>query len=91
MSYNFNDLENIPLNTITTCLNLAFSDYLVPFKNNAVDLKNSFGAFYEGMMVGAIINSCSIYNGYKAVFDVASGVIFAHRKKGYLQIYLLMH
>lgn len=93
MTYNFNNLENISLNTIATCLNLAFSDYQVPlnltdeqwekvFKNNAVDLKNSFGAFYEGMMVGAIINSCNMYNGYKAVFDVATGVIPAHRKKG---------
>lgn len=93
MTYIFNNLENIPLNTIATCLNLAFSDYLVPlnltdeqwqsvFKNNMVDLKNSFGAFYEGMMVGVIINSCNIYNGYKAVFDVATGVIPAYRKKG---------
>lgn len=93
MTYNFNNLENISLNTIATCLNLAFSDYQVPlnltdeqwekvFKNNAVDLKNSFGAFYEGIMVGAIINSCNMYNGYKAVFDVATGVIPAHRKKG---------
>lgn len=93
MTYNFKNLENIPLNAIATCLNLAFSDYQVPlnltdeqwekvFKNNAVDLKNSFGAFYEGMMVGAIINSCNMYNGYKAVFDVATGVIPAHRKKG---------
>lgn len=93
MTYNFKNLENIPLNAIATCLNLAFSDYQVPlnltdeqwekvFKNNAVDLKNSFGAFYEGMLVGAIINSCNMYNGYKAVFDVATGVIPAHRKKG---------
>lgn len=93
MTYNFKNLENISLNAIATCLNLAFSDYQVPlnltdeqwekvFKNNAVDLKNSFGAFYEGMMVGAIINSCNMYNGYKAVFDVATGVIPAHRKKG---------
>lgn len=93
MTYNFKNLENIPLNAIATCLNLAFSDYQVPlnltdeqwekvFKNNAADLKNSFGAFYEGMLVGAIINSCNMYNGYKAVFDVATGVIPAHRKKG---------
>lgn len=44
-----------------------------------MDKQLSFGAFSGDRLVGFILNSCSIYQGVKAVFDVGTGVIPEHR------------
>ena len=90
--YQYKSLEGVPLNEMSTCLNLAFSDYPLPihlsekalstlFSTSGVDSKLSFGAFFEGTLVGFIFNSSSLYQGRRSVFDVGTGVIPAHRGK----------
>lgn len=77
---------------IADCLNLAFSDYALPvqlsaeqveafFASSGADLRLSFGAFYDNRLIGFMVNACSIYNGERAVFDVATGVVPEHRGK----------
>lgn len=41
----------------------------------------SYGAFSGTRLVGFILNSCNVYKGRKAVFDVGTGVIPEHRGK----------
>lgn len=88
--YSYKSLKNISYSEIATCLNLAFADYYLPmqltdeqlqsyFELSGVDSNLSYGAFVENQMVGFIFNSCNIYNGQKAVFDVGTGVIPEHR------------
>ena len=77
---------------IAQCLNLAFSDYALPiqmtpeqvkafFTSSGADLGLSYGAFWDGQLVGFMVNACSVYNGERAVFDVATGVVPEHRGK----------
>lgn len=77
---------------IADCLNLAFSDYALPvqlsaeqiaafFASSGADLGLSYGAFCDGHLVGFMVNACSAYNGERAVFDVATGVVPEHRGK----------
>lgn len=90
--YDYRNLEHVSDYEFAECLNLAFSDYYIPirlteeelphfFKASGVDKKLSFGAFSGRQMVGFILNSCNIYYGQKAVFDVGTGVIPEHRGK----------
>lgn len=90
--YQFKSLKDISNREITNCLNLAFSDYAVPFQltedqlqvrlaASGADKELSYGAFLDNEMVGCIINSCSIYNNKKVVFDVATGIIPEHQGK----------
>lgn len=91
--YQYSNLEGVSLREISECLNLAFSDYYVPirlseeelsgfFAVSGVDTKRSFGAFLDGNIVGFLLNSCNVYQGCKAVFDVGTGVVPEHRGKG---------
>ena len=77
---------------IADCLNLAFSDYALPvqlsaeqveafFASSGADLRLSYGAFYDNRLIGFMVNACSVYNGERAVFDVATGVVPEHRGK----------
>ena len=90
--YHYQNLERVSLQDISRCLNAAFSDYAVPvhlsetdlsglFLAGGIDRNLSFGAFFEGQLVGFILNSRGIYQGYRAAFDVATGVIPEHRGK----------
>lgn len=90
--YQYQDLEKTSLLEISQCLNLAFSDYAIPihlseedlsrlFLASGIDRRLSFGAFFEGRLVGCMLNSCGVYQGYRAAFDVATGVIPDHRGK----------
>lgn len=90
--YSYQCLQNVSYAEITQCLNLAFSDYALPlqlseeqlqtlFTMNGVDKSLSFGAFFNSRLIGFILNSCSIYNNQKSVFDVGTGVIPEHRGK----------
>lgn len=77
---------------IADCLNLAFSDYALPvqlsaeqveafFASSGANLRLSYGAFYDNRLIGFMVNACSVYNGERAVFDVATGVVPEHRGK----------
>lgn len=90
--YQYKNLERISLHEISECLNCAFSDYALPihlgekelselFSASGVERKLSFGAFFDGTLIGFMLNSCGLYQGHRAAFDVASGVIPAHRGK----------
>ena len=51
------------------------------FTFSGADLRLSYGAFYDNRLIGFMVNACSIYNGERAVFDVATGVVPEHRGK----------
>lgn len=90
--YQYKNLEGISLHEISECLNCAFSDYTLPihlgeqelselFWTSGVDRKLSFGAFFDETLIGFMLNSCGLYQGHRVAFDVATGVIPAHRGK----------
>lgn len=90
--YQYKNLEGISFYEISECLNSAFSDYALPihlgakalselFSVSGVDRNLSFGAFFDGTLIGFMFNSCGLYQGHWAAFDVATGVIPAHRGK----------
>lgn len=90
--YQYKSLKGISFHEISTCLNHAFSDYAFPihldekelselFLVNGIDRELSFGAFCHGSLVGFALHSCGIYHGHRAAFDVAAGVVPAHRGK----------
>lgn len=90
--YHYQNLEHVSLRDISRCLNAAFSDYSVPvrlseadlsglFLASGIDRRLSFGAFFEGQLVGCMLNSRGIYQGCRAAFDVTTGVIPEHRGK----------
>lgn len=90
--YQYQNLEGVSFHEISQCLNAAFSDYAIPvhlsetdlsglFSASGIDRSLSFGAFFEGQLVGCMLNSRGIYQGYQAAFDVATGVIPDHRGK----------
>lgn len=90
--YTYQCLVNQSYTEIADCLNLAFSDYALPvqlsaeqvaafFASSGADLRLSYGAFYDNRLIGFMVNACSVYNGERAVFDVATGVVPEHRGK----------
>lgn len=90
--YHFRALDEISMQQLAECLNLAFSDYEQPIRftpeslkyyltASAVNLSLSFGAFYNEKLVAVILNSSGIYNNQSVVFDAGTGVIPEHRGK----------
>ena len=90
--YQYKNLEECSFYEISECLNCAFSDYALPihlsepelsalFSASGIDRRLSFGAFFRGALVGFLLNSCGLYQGHRTAFDVATGVIPAHRGK----------
>lgn len=86
----FQSLENINLEILTECFNLAFSDYAQPINftveslkyylnASTVDLALSYGAFDKDELVGFILNSTGIYKNNKVVFDAGTGVVPNYR------------
>ena len=91
--YRFQSLQEVSLEQIAQCFNLAFSDYeqsisFTPeslkyyLTASAVDLSLSFGAFCGEEMVGFILNSAGVYNEESVVFDAGTGIVPEHRGKG---------
>ena len=82
------------MQTITDCVNLAFSDYELPthvdesklsgmFTCAGVELSLSFGAFDDaGGLVGFAVNGTGEYMGSFTAFDVMSAVLPQCRGKG---------
>lgn len=90
--YYYQNLERVSFQEISRCLNAAFSDYAVPvhlseadlsglFLASGIDRNLSFGAFFEGQLVGCMLNSHGTHQGYRAAFGVATGVVPEHRGK----------
>lgn len=90
--YEYKPLSFVSHRVICDCFNLAFSDYSLPIQINEEDLERlfitsnvdkelSFAAFFNGEMVGFIINSSNIYNDSKVIFDVATAIVPEHRGK----------
>jgi len=90
--YHFRALQDISMEQLAQCFNLAFSDYEQPIcftpkslkyylTASAVNLSLSFGAFWEEELVGFILNSGGVYHGESVVFDAGTGVVPDHRGK----------
>lgn len=90
--YHFQALDEVSLQQLAECFNLAFSDYEQPIcftpeslnyylTASAVDLSLSFGAFCNDTLIAFILNSSGIYNGQNVVFDAGTGVVPEHRGK----------
>jgi GNAT superfamily N-acetyltransferase len=91
--YDIRNLENSSIDEITVAWNLAFSDYIVPhtmtpesvdayFKVAGVDRSLSFGAFFDGELVGLLLNSVDDFHNKKVAFDAMTGIAPEHRGKG---------
>ena len=90
--YHFRALDEVSLQQLAECFNLAFSDYEQPIRftpeslkhyltAGAVDLSLSFGAFCQDRLVAFILNSAGRYHHQSVVFDAGTGVIPEHRGK----------
>lgn len=92
--YSYKTLENIELEVIYNTFVEAFSDYQVKFdisfdnfqimmKRRGLNLDFSMGTFKDDKMVGFILNGVREWNGKTTIYDVGTGVILEHRKKGH--------
>ena len=90
--YQYQALQEVSMEQLAECFNLAFSDYeqticFTPeslqyyLTASAVDLSLSFGAFCGEQMVAFILNAGGIYQEERAVFDAGTGVVPEHRGK----------
>jgi predicted acetyltransferase len=88
-------LQNTPVEEIIKTLNLAFSDYIIPinftlhyinerWKASGVDYRLSFGVFDNNQLVGFIIHAINNYGDFKVAYNVSTGIILTHRRKGLL-------
>lgn len=94
MQINYRFLSPDDFSALHAALLEAFSDYIVPFQLteaqfenhiavNAVDIKNSVGAFTaDGKMVGFTLNGFGSWNGKPTVYDAGTGVVPAFRGRG---------
>lgn len=91
--YSYKTLENIELKVIYNTFIEAFSDYQVKFdisfynfqmmmKRRGLNLKFSMGAFENDKLVGFILNGVRDWDGKTTIYDVGTGVILEHRRKG---------
>lgn len=91
--YSYKTLKNIELKVIYNTFIEAFSDYQVKFdisfdnfqimmKRRGLNLDFSMGAFKDDKMVGFILNGVREWNGKITIYDVGTGVVLEHRKKG---------
>lgn len=91
--YSYKTLENIELEVIYNTFIEAFSDYQVKFdisfdnfqimmKRRGLNLEVSMGAFKDNKMVGFILNGVREWNGKLTIYDLGTGVVLEHRKKG---------
>jgi len=79
-------LAGVPIEAITDAFNAAFSDYELPFTATPAYLRGrfaasgvrydlSYGAFDGNRLIGFMINSADDYDGVKAAFNAATGII----------------
>jgi ribosomal protein S18 acetylase RimI-like enzyme len=83
-------LNTIDFEDIMTCFYISFSDYSITMPNNnsfwknrfeasRIDFEYSFGAFYNGKLVGFILNGIDFHNGKLTAFNTGTGVIPDYR------------
>jgi GNAT superfamily N-acetyltransferase len=91
--YKLKDLEGVNFEEIADTWNLAFSDYIVKinmkpeeieayFRTTKVERSSSFGAYYDGTLVGMLLNSVDTFRGKTVAYDAMTGVVPEHRDKG---------
>ena len=84
-------LENTPIDKLLAVLNLAFSDYLVPFhltreqledkiKSDSIQLEFSVGAFEDDQLIALILHGYDIIDNLKIVYNGGTGVIPTKRE-----------
>lgn len=84
------DLRNIDFDELMDCFLIAFENYFIKmpidrnyyrerWKNAKVDLKLSYGMFYQEKLVGFIINAVDYRNGALTAFNTGTGVIPEYR------------
>ncbi|MDL2289396.1 GNAT family N-acetyltransferase [Clostridia bacterium OttesenSCG-928-F22] len=87
------NLENTSFEDLAAMWNLAYSDYIVPMhmtpegmeayiKVTGVDREQSFGAFHNGALVGALFNSIETFKGEAAAYDAMTGIAPEYRGNG---------
>jgi ribosomal protein S18 acetylase RimI-like enzyme len=90
VSMHIETLQNIPLEEITACHNLAFSDYVIPLQITTEHLANSIversiqlalspGAFDGEKLVGFMLIGINEFDGRKAFYNGGTGVIPDYR------------
>ncbi|MCL2063893.1 MAG: GNAT family N-acetyltransferase [Candidatus Cloacimonetes bacterium] len=93
VNYEFRNIENISNDDLATTWNSAFSDYIVPMNLTPKDIEDyllvtgvdkslSYGAFYQGVLVGLLLNSIDNFRGKKVAYDAMTGIVPEHRGKG---------
>ena len=97
--YEFRNIENIGNDDLATAWNSAFSDYIVPMNLTPKDIEDyllvagvdkylSYGAFYQGILVGLLLNAIDNFRGKKVAYDAMTGIVPEHRGKGlFSQLY----
>ena len=91
--YEIRNLQGVSFSDIAATWNDAFVDYIVPmqttadsvaayFRVAAVRADCSFGAFYEGNLVGMILSSVDSLDGRDIAYDAMTGIAPQHRGKG---------
>jgi len=93
MAYKVIHLNKFSLSQITTCFNLAFSDYFLKFEVDENYLKNrfaaasvdyslSYGVSHNDELVAFIVHGIDIWRNEKTVFNGGTGVVPKHRGNG---------
>jgi GNAT superfamily N-acetyltransferase len=91
--YEIRNLENVSFDELIGAWNQAFSDYIVPMSTTAerletyfrvagVDYSLSFGTFYEGVLIGMLVNAVGTFKGREVAYDAMTGITKDHRGKG---------
>ena len=91
--YKFSNLENLEDRLLAETWNAAFADYLVPMvktpkeieayiRASNVEKDKSFGAYYDGVLIGMLFNSIDNYRGKTVAYDAMTGIVPEHRGKG---------
>src|SRR5205809_706796 len=91
MEYRF--LIDIDFDSLHQTFIEAFSDYVVPFRltkeqlrdlmtRRGADLSLSAGAFDGNRLVGFNLNALDDFYGQRTLYDVATGVVPTHRRRG---------
>ena len=86
-------LESLKKGALLNCFNAAFSDYLIPLKLTAenlkskiiaenIDLKKSVGAFKEDKLIGFVIHGIKREGYIKLAYNGGTGVIPSERGNG---------
>ena len=89
-------LNDISIETLTDTFNLAFSDYIVPFKLSKeellvkmkmdnVDLAYSVGAYQNNKLLGFILHGSDIIDNKRIIYNGGTGVIPEARGKNITQ------